>query len=77
MNNHELNDVYDIFNDKLAEIQDGAYENGLDAHQYVQDALSGLERVVRRLLRIRKEIDFWIEQPAAGEQTENEGGEKA
>ena len=77
LNSHELNDVYDIFNAKLAEIQDGVYENGLDAHQYVQDALSGLERLVRRLLRIRKEIDFWFEQPAAGEQTENERGEDA
>lgn len=76
LDNHELNDVYDIFKDKLVDIQDGSYENGLDAHQYVQDALSGLERVVRRLLRIRREIDFWMQQPAAGEQTENESGEE-
>ena len=75
LNRHELNDVYEKFNESLTDIREGVYESCLAAHQYVQDALSGLERVIRRLLRLRKDVDFWMGQPEdKGEETE-EGNE--
>jgi hypothetical protein len=73
LDRYELNDEYDKFRMSLTDIQDGVYETCLEAHQYVQDALSGLERVVRRLLRVRSEIDLWDEPPrSTTEQADDE-----
>ena len=78
LNMHELNDEYDKFKMSLTDIQDGVYETCLEAHQYAQDALSGLERVVRRLLRLRREADLWFEPPGSTtEQAEDDAEGRA
>ena len=71
----EINLVADLFNSMIDELRQEVYDDGLDAHQYAQDALSSLERLVRRLLRMRREVSIWLNEaePAKGESDVEEG----
>ncbi len=53
----ELKEVIDNVDTKCSEIEDGAWNNVLDAFPYLEEGLHRFERLVRELLDIRSLLD--------------------
>lgn len=54
---HELREAINNIDTKCKEIEDGAWNNVLDARPYLEEGVTRLESLVRELLKIRDFID--------------------
>lgn len=60
INMHELREAIENIDTKCKEIEDGAWNNVLDARPHLEEGVTRLESLVRELLEIRNFIDsFW------------------
>lgn len=57
LNLHQLEDAVARLTERIDEIERALYDDPLEAHQHLIDSLAGVERVQRRLLKIRRRVD--------------------
>lgn len=57
LNSSELDEAINRFKERVGEIEEGLYDDPLESYQHLQNSLAGLERVFRRLLRIRQMVN--------------------
>jgi hypothetical protein len=50
-------EAFQRLDERIKEIEGMLYSDPLESYQHLQDSLSGMERLVRRLLAVRRQVD--------------------